>query len=47
MTENNKNLEYPSMINEDIVNRVEEANVQIKNGQTISQEDLEKSVKNW
>lgn len=47
VTENKKSWDYPSMTDEEIVNRVEEANVQIKNGQTITQEDLEKSVKNW
>lgn len=47
VTENKKSWDYPSMTDEEIVNRVEEANVQIKNGQTIAQEDLEKSVKNW
>lgn len=47
ITENNESLHYPIMSDEDIVTRVEETNEQIKNGQTISQEDLEKSVKNW
>jgi hypothetical protein len=47
VTENKKSLDYPSMTDEEIVNRVEEANVQIKNEQTIAQEDFEKSVKNW
>jgi hypothetical protein len=47
VTENNDTLGYPVMSDEDIINRVEETNEQIKNGQTISQEELEKSVKNW
>lgn len=47
VTENNDTLGYPVMSDEDIINRVEETNEQIKNGQTISQEQLEKSVKNW
>ena len=47
VTETNDTLGYPVMSDEDIINRVEETNEQIKNGQTISQEELEKSVKNW
>ena len=47
ITENNESLHYPTMSDEEIVNRVEETNEQIKNGQTISQDDLEKAVKNW
>jgi hypothetical protein len=47
VTENNDTLGYPVMSDEDIISRVEETNEQIKNGQTISQEELEKSVKNW
>ena len=47
ITENNESLHYPTMSDEEIVNRVEETNEQIKNGQTISHDDLEKAVKNW
>lgn len=42
-----KDLNYPSLTEEEIVNRVSITNEQIVKGQTISQKDLEEDSKNW
>jgi hypothetical protein len=45
--ENKGTQNYPTLSEQEIVDRVALTNEQIKQGKTISHEDLTKEVKNW
>ena len=45
--ESDENISYPSMTEKEIIDRVSVTNKQIKQGKTISQEDLYKEAQNW
>ncbi len=45
--ESDENFSYPSMTEKEIIDRVSVTNKQIKQGKTISQEDLYKEAQNW
>jgi len=45
--ENDENISYPIMTEKEIIDRVAVTNKQIKQGKTVSQDDLEKESKNW
>lgn len=45
--ESGESMNYPTMSEKDIIDRVEVTNKQIKQGKTISHKDLSKEAQNW
>ena len=45
--ESDENISYPTMTEKEIIDRVAVTNKQIKQGKTVSHDDLEKESKNW
>lgn len=45
--ESDENINYPTMTEKEIIDRVTVTNKQIKQGKTISQEELQKESRNW
>jgi flagella basal body P-ring formation protein FlgA len=45
--ENDKNISYPTMTEKEIIDRVAVTNKQIKQGKTISHDDLYNESQNW
>jgi len=45
--ESDENISYPTMTEKEIIDRVAVTNEQIKQGKTVSHDDLEKESKNW
>jgi flagella basal body P-ring formation protein FlgA len=45
--ESDENISYPTMTEKEIIDRVAVTNKQIKQGKTVSHDDLEKESLNW
>jgi flagella basal body P-ring formation protein FlgA len=45
--ESDENISYPTMTEKEIIDRVAVTNKQIKQGETVSHDDLHKESQNW